>query len=121
VYAHTAEGSTDAQLTVGGSLPAAPPGTSGNVVDQVVLPPGGAALVGLLPGAGQLNAIKNWFIVNDAGISFPLPSKDTVEKLGYDVKDAAPVPTAVMSLLPTGPLLDPKAATNVVPAPTSHG
>jgi hypothetical protein len=91
------------------------------VVDQVVLPPGGAALVGLLPGAGQLNAIKNWFIVNDAGISFPLPSKDTVEKLGYNVKDAAPVPTAVMALLPTGPLLDPKAATNVVPAPASHG
>jgi hypothetical protein len=122
VYAHTAEGSTTAQLTLGGSLPAAPPGTSGgNVVDQVVLPPGGAALVGLLPSAGQLSAIKNWFIVNDAGISFPLSSKDTVEKLGYDVKDAAPVPTAVMALLPTGPLLDPKAATNVVPAPTSHG
>jgi type VII secretion protein EccB len=122
VYAHTAEGSTTAQLTVGGSLPSAPAGTSGGTtVDQVVLPPGGAALVGLLPSAGQLNAINNWFIVNDAGISFPLPSKDTVEKLGYNVKDAAPVPRAVMALLPTGPLLDPKAATNVVPAPTSHG
>jgi type VII secretion protein EccB len=122
VYAHSDQGSTTAQLTIGGSLPNAPAGGSqGTTVDQVVLPPGGAALVGVLPGEGQLNAINNWFIVNDAGISFPLASKDTVQKLGYDVKNAAPVPKQVMALIPTGPLLDPKAATNPVPAPTAHG
>jgi type VII secretion protein EccB len=122
VYAHTDVGSASAQVTIGGSLPGAPvPGVASTTVDQVVLPPGGAALVGILPPSGQLNAINNWFIVNDAGISFPLPSKDVVQKLGYDVKNAAPVPKQVMTLIPTGPTLDPKAATNPVPAPTAHG
>ena len=122
VYAHTDVGSESTQLTVGGSLPSAPAaGTAGRTVDQVVLPPGGAALVGILPGAGQLNAINNWAIVNDAGISFPLQSKEAVQKLGYEVKKAAPVPKQVMALIPTGPTLDPKAALNPVPVPAAHG
>jgi type VII secretion protein EccB len=122
VYAHTDAGSASAQLTIGGSVPSAPAtGAAGTTVDQVVLPPGGAALVGILPPSGQLNAINNWFIVNDAGISFPLPSKDVVKKLGYDVNNAAPVPKQVMTLIPTGPTLDPTAARNPVPAPTAHG
>jgi type VII secretion protein EccB len=120
VYADV--GSVSARLTIGGSLPSAPPaGGAGTTVDQVVLPPGGAALVGILPGAGQLNAIANWAIVNDAGISFPVRSKDVVQKLGYDVKNAAPVPKQVMALIPTGPTLDPKAATVPVQPPTAHG
>jgi ESX secretion system ATPase EccB len=122
VYSHTDTGSVSAQLTIGGTLPSAQAtDTAGTTVDQVVLPPGGASLVGILPGAGQLNAINTWSIVNDAGISFPLQSKDVVQKLGYDVKNAAPVPKQVMALIPTGPTLDPKAATNPVPTPTAHG
>ena len=122
VYDHADVGSVAARLTVGGSVPYATAGGSGSVttVDQVVLPPGGAALVGVLPGEGQLNAINTWAIVNDAGVSFPLQSKDVVQKLGYDVKNAAPVPKLVTALIPTGPTLDPKAATAPVPPPTSQ-
>ncbi len=118
VYAHTDTGSVAAQLTLGGSVPyIADASTQETALDQVVLPPGGAALVGLLPGEGQLNAINSWSIVNDAGISFPLSSKDTVKKLGYDTKDAAPIPKAILSLLPTGPKLAWEAARMPVPPP----
>lgn len=123
VYAHTTEGSTDAQITTKGTLPSSSPVTAtseGNGVDQVLLPPGGAALVGLLPGPGQLSAINSWYIVNDAGISFPLSSKDTAKKLGYDTASAAPIPKAVLQLIPTGPTLDPNLVKEL-PPPRASG
>jgi type VII secretion protein EccB len=123
VYANTDKGSTSAQLAIGGSLPDVPVTTSGQggKVDQVVLPPSGAALVGVLPSSNQLNAINNWYIVNDAGVCFPLSSKDTAEKLGYRVENAAPIPTGVLQLMPSGPTLDPVAALRPVPAPRVGG
>jgi hypothetical protein len=123
VYANTDQGSVTARLAIGGSLPYVQAATTGqgDAVDQVLLPPGRAALVGLLPGEGQLAAINSWYVVSDAGISFPLSSKDTAKKLGYDVANAAPVPKAVLSLIPTGPTLDPSAAIKPVPPPMSSG
>ena len=55
--------------------------------------------------------------MNDAGIRFPLLSKDSVKKLGYDINDAAQVPQQVVSLIPTGPRLDPAKARLPVAAP----
>jgi type VII secretion protein EccB len=123
VYANTDTGSISAQLAIGGSLPDVAVTTSGQSgkVDQVVLPPGGAALVGVLPSSNQLNAINNWYIVNDAGVCFPLSSKDTAEKLGYKVANAAPIPNGVLQLMPSGPTLDPVAALRPVPAPKAGG
>jgi len=123
VYANTDKGSTSAQMSIGGSVPQVPASASeqGTTVDQVVLPPGGAALVGLLPGQDQLNAINSWYIVNDAGVCFPLASKDTAEKLGYHTSDAAPIPKGVLELMPTGPTLDPAGARKPVPAPKAGG
>ncbi len=121
VYAHTSDGVTSAQITTGGTVPhvadAQPQETA--ALDQVVLPPGGAALIGLLPGAGQLSAVNTWYIVNDAGICFQLSSQDTAKKLGYDTNDAAPLPKTILSLIPTGPLLDPKAAKLPVQTPAA--
>jgi type VII secretion protein EccB len=123
VYGQTDKGSMTARLTIGGTLPEVQVATNaqGNAVDQVLLPPGGAALVGLLPGEGQLSAINSWFVVNDAGISFPLPSKDTAKKLGYDTDKAAPIPNSVLSLIPRGPTLDPAAAIKPVQPPKASG
>jgi type VII secretion protein EccB len=123
VYADTDKGSISARMSIGGTVPQVPASTSaqGTTVDQVVLPPGGAALVGLLPGQGQLNAINNWYIVNDAGVCFPLKSKDTAEKLGYQTSEAAPIPKGVLQLMPTGPTLDPAEARKPVPAPKAGG
>lgn len=123
VFADTDKGSTSARVAIGGTLPDVQGAASagGGTVDQVVLPPGGAALVGLLPGPGQLNAINTWYVVDDAGVCFPLSSKDTAQKLGYNVADAAPVPKGVLALLPTGPTLSPEAARKPVPEPKTGG
>lgn len=119
-------GSSTAQLTMGGSLPvpaagALGAGTSGSsgTIDQMVLPPGGAALMSLVPagddststaGSGSLS------LVNDQGVRFALPSADIAKKLGYEAKQAAPVPSSVIHLIPQGPALDPKLARQPVSA-----
>ncbi|GAA4640693.1 type VII secretion protein EccB [Actinoallomurus vinaceus] len=123
VYSDTDKGSTSARLSIGGSLPniQATTAEEATTVDQVILPPGGAALVGLLPGPNQLSAINSWYIVNDAGVCFPLSSKDTAEKLGYKVANAAPIPKGVLQLMPTGPTLDPTKALQPAPAPKANG
>ncbi|MEV0403558.1 type VII secretion protein EccB [Actinoallomurus sp. NPDC050550] len=123
VYSDTDKGSTSARLAIGGSLPniQATTADQGTTVDQVILPPGGAALVGLLPGPNQLNSINSWYVVNDAGVCFPLSSKDTADKLGYKVANAAPIPKSVLQLMPTGPTLDPTRARQPAPAPKANG
>lgn len=123
-------GSSTAQLTMGGSLPAPSSATLGagsagssNSVDQVVLPPGGAALMSLVPSSGesggQASGSGSLSLVNDQGVRFALPSADVAKKLGYDAGKAAPVPSPVIQLIPTGPALDPAKARN--PIPTTGG
>ncbi|WP_026414760.1 type VII secretion protein EccB [Actinomadura oligospora] len=124
-------GSSVARLTMGGTLPAPSAATLGagsagsaNAVDQVVLPPGGAALMSLVPGSGesgggQASGSGSLSLVNDQGIRFALPSADVAKKLGYDVGKAAPVPSSVIRLIPSGPALDPAKARN--PIPTTGG
>ncbi|MFD0691570.1 type VII secretion protein EccB [Actinomadura fibrosa] len=119
-------GSPTARLTIGGSLP--PPssaslgaGSAGSTgtVDQIVLPPGGAALMSLVPGGGDTSTAGggsgSLSLVNDQGIRFALPSADVAKKLGYDAAKAAPVPSSVIHLIPAGPALDPTLARKPVP------
>ncbi|WP_214320867.1 type VII secretion protein EccB [Nonomuraea sediminis] len=111
VYANTQAGSAKATLTVG-TLAIPVPRTMGNQerFDQVLLPPGRAALAGLLPGDGQLSAISTYDIISDQGRRFPLIAADQIEKLGYDATDVAPVPAHLLHLIPQGPALDPTKA-----------
>ncbi|GGO18065.1 type VII secretion protein EccB [Microbispora rosea subsp. aerata] len=112
VYAGAGNGSTRATLTVGSSFAIPTPRTPGgqDTFDQVLLPPGSAAIAGLLPGEGQLGSITNYFLVTDQGRRFALASADLLPKLGYDVSDATPVPANLLHLIPEGPMLDPAAA-----------
>lgn len=113
-------GSATAQLTMGGSLPAPSAGVLGSgtagssgTIDQMVLPPGGAALMSLVPAGGdsaQGGGSGSLSLVNDQGIRFALPSADVAKKLGYEAKKAAPVPSSVIHLIPQGPALDPTQA-----------
>ncbi|HLU70633.1 MAG TPA: type VII secretion protein EccB, partial [Nonomuraea sp.] len=82
----------------------------GDKVDQVLLPPGGAVLAGVLPGEGQLSSVNQYWLVTDQGKRFQLTSADLVSKLGYDAEDVAPVPAHLLRLIPDGPVLDPAAA-----------
>jgi type VII secretion protein EccB len=126
VYADTQNGSQDARVAVGGTVPtpvAGATGTSaaGAVVDQVVLPAGDGALLGLLPAPGQVNSISSYSILTDQGLRFAVPSADIAGKLGFDVKKVAPVPGNLLHLIPEGPTLDPKQAMQPLSYPRSGG
>lgn len=112
VYADTVRGSAKAVLTTGSRIGIPTPGASagGDKVDQVLLPPGGAVLAGVLPGEGQLSSVNQYWLVTDQGKRFQLTSADLVSKLGYDAEDVAPVPAHLLRLIPDGPVLDPAAA-----------
>ncbi|GAA4242580.1 type VII secretion protein EccB [Actinomadura meridiana] len=113
-------GSSTARLSMGGSLPAPSAGVLGSgtagssgTIDQMVLPPGGAALMSLVPAGGDSSGSGgsgSLSLVNDQGIRFALPSAEIAKKLGYDAKKAAPVPSSVIHLIPQGPALDPALA-----------
>lgn len=110
-------GNTGGQVTLGASLPPPPASANGgqDSADQLDFPPGGAALVGVLPSPGKASSVNTVFLVTE-GKRFALASKDVAQKLGYDLgRDAVPVPAGVVSLVPNGPVLDPNAARNPIP------
>jgi ESX secretion system ATPase EccB len=71
--------------------------------DLINVVPDGGALVRpqAAPGVGGASL----FLVTDAGVKFPVPPAN-VAALGYRVSQAAPLPAALLGLLPTGPALD---------------
>jgi type VII secretion protein EccB len=71
--------------------------------DLISVVPDGGALV--RPQAAPGVAGASLFLVTDAGVKFPVPSAD-VAALGYRAGQAAPLPAALLGLLPTGPALD---------------
>ncbi len=74
----------------------------------VVMAPGVGGLV-RLGRAGQLNG-STYFLVTDAGVKYPLADASVAGILGYPLEHAATVPSALLALLPTGPVLDPNQA-----------
>jgi type VII secretion protein EccB len=129
VYADTQSGSQNARVAIGGSVPTPPGATSAagvdtaakSVVDQVVLPSGSGALLGLQSAPGQARSISSYSILTDQGLRFAVPSVDIAGKLGFDVKKVAPVPGNLLHLIPEGPALDPKQATQSLSYPRSGG
>ncbi|GLW05001.1 type VII secretion protein EccB [Microtetraspora sp. NBRC 13810] len=112
VYADTAKGSMRARLTVGSTMTIPEPKAGGDPehFDQVVFPPGGAAMAGLLPAEGQVGSISNYYLVSEQGRRYALPSPDILGKLGYDTSQVAPLPPNILRLIPEGPALDPAVA-----------
>lgn len=112
-YPNTQTGSVVAKVTVGGDVAVPAPQSTGNQdrFDQVLLPPGGAVIAGLLPGEGQLGAVATSLsLISDQGVRYSVPSADVLTKLGYDASDITPVPASILRLIPQGPTLDPAAA-----------
>ncbi|MEY9213886.1 type VII secretion protein EccB [Thermobifida halotolerans] len=77
--------------------------------DLVGIPSGGGGLVAARP-AGGTSGDPTYYLVTDAAAKYPVPNASVLGTLGYDPAAAAPVPTSLLRLLPTGPLLDPGAA-----------
>ncbi|MFG2042292.1 type VII secretion protein EccB [Dactylosporangium sp. NPDC048998] len=55
--------------------------------------------------AGQAGG-TSYFLVTDAGVKFPIGTADAAKALGYSLEQSRTVPAALLSLLPTGPVLD---------------
>ncbi|WP_433366001.1 type VII secretion protein EccB [Streptosporangium sp. CA-115845] len=118
VYSDSERGSTRATLTIESTvrIPAPPAGRfDQDTVDQVVLPPGAGALVGVLPSNGRLEAVRSVYLIGDQGRRHSVRSVEALRSLGYTEKDVAPVPAQIMLLIAEGPALDPVSARKPVP------
>ncbi|MFD7985809.1 type VII secretion protein EccB [Kitasatospora indigofera] len=100
---------------VAGPPPAAQPGVDPACAgaDSIAVRPGGGALVRALSSAGVGGTL---YLVTDAGVKYPLASAAAAERLGYGAVVPSAAPEALLTLLPTGPSLDPAALTGG-PAP----
>ncbi|QXJ23956.1 type VII secretion protein EccB [Actinomadura graeca] len=114
-------GNSDAALTLGGDLPAPPDTVQPAGADQLVFPPGGAALAGRVPSPGKANEVSTYYLVAE-GKRFPIKDNETAQKLGYALPgNASKVPAGVLDLIAQGPVLDPDAVTAPAGAGTPAG
>ncbi|MER7753280.1 type VII secretion protein EccB [Kitasatospora sp. NPDC097643] len=97
---------------VAGLPPAAQPGVEPACAgaDSIAVRPGGGALVRALSSAGVGATL---YLVTDTGVKYPLASPAVAKQLGYADTVPPAVPEPLLTLLPTGPSLDPAALTGV--------
>ncbi|MFG3053085.1 type VII secretion protein EccB [Kitasatospora sp. NPDC048239] len=100
---------------VAGPPPAAQPGVEPACAgaDSIAVRPGGGALVRALSSAGLGGTL---YLVTDSGVKYPLASAAVAKQLGYGAPAPSAAPEALLTLLPTGPSLDPTALTAAAPA-----
>lgn len=79
-----------------------------SLTDRVLVPAGYAAVVRVIgaPG-GETGA---YYLVTDAGRRYAVPSFEVLVMLGYDPTMAVDVPSHLVTRIPEGPALDPRAA-----------
>ncbi|WFE28313.1 type VII secretion protein EccB [Solwaraspora sp. WMMD791] len=85
---------------------------------------GGTVPVGVVPGCGQVDQVAiqgdsgvllqttptaAWYLVADNGVRYPLGADGPAAELGYRGASVGRLPAALVDLLPTGPMLDPRA------------
>jgi type VII secretion protein EccB len=105
------------RVTVGGSVPSYGVATNGlGGVNQVALPPGTGALLGVVAGtepaagAGQAPVVSSYFLLT-GGLRYGLTSQSVAAVLGYTLPgQRSLVPAEVADLIPQGPALDPSKA-----------
>ncbi|MEV5957690.1 type VII secretion protein EccB [Streptomyces sp. NPDC051987] len=102
--------------TPAGTSPASPDG--GPLADTVTVPSGHAALTRALPTPGLTGGTL--YLVTDLGVKYPLPDAAVLSSLGLAGVTPVPVPTGILSLLRTGPDLDPHDAAETVPVLPDH-
>ncbi|MFE6099821.1 type VII secretion protein EccB [Streptomyces laurentii] len=99
---------------------AAPPASGPDItraclaVDGLAVRPGGGALVQAL-GAGGSVIGTTTYLVTDVGVKYRLPDATSVERLGLKGGHAQAVPSRLLDMVPTGPVLDAGAATGEQP------
>ncbi len=93
----------DDAATVGGATAG-----GGRLADRIVVPPGHGALVEAVSSATATGGAL--CLVTDVARRYPLPSTDVAALLGYAGTTPVRVPSALVALVPAGPVLDPAAA-----------
>ncbi|HWC79856.1 MAG TPA: type VII secretion protein EccB [Pseudonocardiaceae bacterium] len=82
--------------------------TAGAAADQVAIPAGNGVLAHDLSAPGATPGTE--YLITENGMRFPLSSEQVAATLGYAETSAVNVPSQLLMLLPTGPVLDPAAA-----------
>ncbi|MEV2275680.1 type VII secretion protein EccB [Nocardiopsis sp. NPDC049922] len=88
-------------------VPAIAPGCP--TPDLIGIPSGGGAVARARPVGGGTGSPTH-YLVSDAAAKYPVPDDDVLSSLGVDTGAPTEVPTSLLRLLPTGPLLHPDAA-----------
>ncbi|MFD9393346.1 type VII secretion protein EccB [Streptomyces sp. NPDC060000] len=78
-------------------------------VDGIVVRPGHGALVRALGASGATVGDTTYFVA-DNGVKYRVPSGAALKALGYADGDVVALPSPLLSMLPSGPDLDPDAA-----------
>jgi hypothetical protein len=105
-----------AGFTTGGTVPQGSPTTGGNAfVNQVAIPSGYGALVGVAPVAASTGQAKptatTWCLIVGA-TRYALPTENTETVLGYQKSNEITLPASVADLVPAGPGLNPAQVTD---------
>ncbi|WP_329303842.1 type VII secretion protein EccB [Streptomyces sp. NBC_00659] len=88
-------------------------------VDAIAVRPGAGAVVrALAAGGGELG--DTTYLVTDTGVKYRMPSGQAVADLGYGGTKPAALPSTLLEMLPTGPDLDPDAASGATAARTTQ-
>ncbi|CAL9378364.1 ESX-5 secretion system ATPase EccB5 [Nocardiopsis dassonvillei] len=75
----------------------------------VGIPAGQGGAVRARPVAGT-DASPTYYVVTDAAAKYPVADTAALKALGYTEDEAVPLPTSLLRVLPTGPLLSQEAA-----------
>ncbi|MFJ3671519.1 type VII secretion protein EccB [Streptomyces sp. NPDC090106] len=87
-------------------------------VDAIGVRPGAGSVVRAL-GAGGGELGDTTYLVTDMGVKYRMPSAQAVADLGYGGTEPAALPSTLLEMLPTGPDLDPDAASGAIAAHTT--
>jgi hypothetical protein len=111
------------RIVTGATVPpgATPTGArSPAALTQVWLPPAHGALIGAAPATGRTGVTSYFLVTGSARYALPAPRVAAV--LGYTLKtQSTALPAGILDLLPSGPVLDPNAATKAAANPATGG
>ncbi|MFE3270743.1 type VII secretion protein EccB [Streptomyces sp. NPDC059215] len=82
-------------------------------VDSIRVQAGHGALVRALAASGA-NVGDTTYLVGDTGAKYRVPTAEALTALGYEQTQVSAIPSTLLAMLPTGPDLDPRAASGLV-------
>ncbi len=117
--AFTPEGEGGGMRAVAGVLPASvhtdampvAAHQAGATAERVAIPAGGGVLA--REQSTPEIAMTTVYLITETGMKYPLAGPDVVKSLGYGEQSAVALPSAMLDLLPTGPLLSVEGALSV--------